>query len=77
METKRVYEYHKYGCNFYGKLVVVDYQEEYNNRKLKFFSFGASDIFDYIENARKLVEEKGHKVKRVWLSIPEYVVEIE
>lgn len=76
METKQVDEYHKYGCNFYGKLVVVDYQEEYNNRKLKTFSFGAEDIFDYIEHARKLVEEKGYNVKRVCLSIPEYVVEI-
>ena len=48
METKQVDEFHKHGCNFSGKLVVVDYQEEYANRKLKFYSFGAGDIFDYI-----------------------------
>ena len=77
MKTERFDEYHKHGCHFYGKLVVVDYQEEYNNRKLKFNSFGAGDIFEYMEQAKKLVEEKGYKVKRVCLSIPEYVVELQ
>lgn len=77
METKRAEEFHHHGCNFYGKLVVVDYQEEYNNRKLKFHSFGAGDIFDYVDHAKKLVAEKGYKVKRVCLAIPQYVVEIE
>ncbi len=77
METKRVDEFHKHGCHFFGKLVVVDYQEEYNNRKLKFYSFGAGDIYDYVKYAEKLVEEKGYKVKRVCLTIPQYVVEIQ
>ena len=77
MKTERFDEFHKHGCNFYGKLVVVDYQEEYNNRTLKFNSFGAGDIFDYISEAKKIVEERGYKVKKELLSIPEYVVEVE
>jgi hypothetical protein len=77
METKQVDEFHKHGCNFSGKLVVVDYQEEYANRKLKFYSFGAGDIFDYISRAENIVKEKQYKIKRVLLSIPEYVVEVE
>lgn len=38
IETKRVDEYHKNGCHFYGKLVVVSYWEAMRNdsRKIRF-----------------------------------------
>lgn len=77
MEAKQVEEFHEHGCNFYGNLVVVDYQKEYNNRKMKRFSFGVGDIYDYIDWAKEIVEKEGYKVKRVCLSIPQYVVEVE
>lgn len=76
METKRFEEYHKHGCNFYGKLVVVEYMEDLR-KDPKYGTFGAEITFDYMAKAKKMVEEKGYDVKRVLLSIPEYVVEIQ
>jgi len=76
METKRFDEFHKYGCNFYGKLVVVDYTQDIKNDP-KMGTWNAGITFDYVERAEKLVIEKGYKVKKILLSIPEYVVEIE
>ena len=75
MKTNRIDEYHKHGCHFYGTLVSVDYMEDLKNDS-NFGKFNAGVTLDYAEKAKKMVEDKGYKVKRVLLSIPEYVVEI-
>jgi hypothetical protein len=76
MEAKRFDEFHRFGCNFYGALVVVDYiQDMMNDPKMGTFNGGVS--LDYVEKAKKLVSDKGYKVKRELLHLPVYVVEIE
>lgn len=76
MKAERFDEYHKHGCHFYGKLVVVDYMPDMKNDP-QWGRFGAGVTFDYIEKAKKFIEEAGYKVIKVRLAIPEYVVEIE
>jgi hypothetical protein len=75
MQPKRFDEYHKYGCHFYGKLVVVDYTDDLMNDP-KSGTFGIGLTHDYLDKAEKLVAEKYGKPVKVLLSIPEYVVEI-
>ncbi len=76
MKAERFDEYHKHGCHFYGSLVVVDYMPEMK-KDPQYGRFGAEVVYDYMEKAAKLIQERQYKVKRVLLSIPEYVVEIE
>lgn len=76
MEAKRFDEYGKSGCSFYGKLVVVSYQDDMQQDP-RWGTFNAGLTFDYIEKAKKLIDEKGYNVVRVLLSIPDYVVEIK
>lgn len=76
METKRVDEYHKHGCHFYGKLVVVDYMEDVK-KDPKWGTFNAGVTFDYLEKAQALVQEKYGENVKVLLSIPELVVRLE
>ena len=71
MQAKRFDEFHKYGCHFTGKLVVVDYTAEVMANTQ--FNRGLPELDD----AEKLVKDRGYKVVRVLLAIPEYVVEIE
>lgn len=78
MEIQEMSEYHNHGCNFYGKLAVVDYQEDWKNNP-NYGRFASMSIFDSLEKAQKLIEKKYGKenVVRVCLSIPELVVEIK
>lgn len=76
MDIARFKYYQEHGCNFFGNLVVVDYQKDMENDP-NWGKFGAGVVFDYVEKAKKLVEENGYNVIRVCLSIPEYVVEVE
>jgi hypothetical protein len=76
MKAERFDEFHRFGCNFYGKLVVVDYIEDINNDP-KMGTFNAGVPFDYIDKAKKLVAEHQYKVVRELLDIPVYVVEVE
>ena len=76
MQAKRFDEYHKNGCHFFGRLVVVDCSEDMKNDS-QWGRFGASVTFDYVEKARKVIEERQYTVVRELLSIPELVVEIE
>ena len=72
MKAQRFDEFHKYGENFYGKLVVVDYTEDLKNDP-KMGTFNAGVSFDYVEKAAALVKEKYGEPVKVLLSIPEYV----
>ena len=74
MKAQRIDEYHKHGCHFYGKLVVVEYYEEMKSDPHK---FGAELAIDYYADAKKLVAESGYKVVRELLGIPAYVCEVE
>ena len=76
MKAIRYDEFHKYGCNFNGKLVVVDYTNDIKNDP-KVGTWNAGVTFDYVERAKNIVKESGYKVIRELLSIPEYVVEVE
>lgn len=40
MQAKRVDEFHKHGCHFYGKLVVVDYTAEVMAEPCSIHNFG-------------------------------------
>jgi hypothetical protein len=75
MEAKRFDEFHKYGCHFYGKLVVVDYTKETTAIPCTPLNFGRGN--PELDKARKMVHDKGYKVIEVLLDIPEYVVRIE
>ena len=68
MNARPVTQYHKYGCNFVGKLVVVDYLDSMQRD-------GAGNSRDYLEQARTLVRER-YVVVRELLTVPEYVVEV-
>ena len=70
MNAKRCDEFHKYGCHFYGKLVVVDYTKEVLDNQQ--FGRGLPEL----DEAKELVKELGYNVQRVLLDIPEYVVEV-
>jgi len=76
MKIKRVDDFHKYGCSFYGKLVVVDYTEDLKNDP-KMETWDAGIAFDYVKKAKLLLQEKGYNVVKVLLFIPEYVVEVD
>ena len=77
LKRTRIEEYHKHGCNFYGKLVVINYFESME-KDPKWGKFNQGLTFDYIEKATKLVEEKYGKGNfDVLLSIPELVVRLK
>lgn len=76
MEAKRVSEFHKYGCNFYGKLVVVDYIKDMENDP-KWGVWNSGVTYDYSAKAKALAEQEYGKPIRVLLDIPVYVCEIE
>jgi len=75
MDAKRVDEYHKHGCNFYGKLVVVEYMEDLQ-KDPKWGAFNSGLSLDYAEKAKNLVRERQYNVKKELLALPAYVVEI-
>ena len=74
MKRKRVDEYHKHGCNFSGKLVVIDYSDLLNNNP-HFGQFGACTFFDAADKAKELVTEK-YGPHQTLLAVPEYVARI-
>lgn len=76
MKARRLEQYHKHGCNFAGKLVVVDYSEDAKGDP-KFEKFRSQITLDYLDKARALVAERKYKVVKELLSIPELVVQIE
>ena len=51
MKTQRYEEFHKYGCHFYGKLVVVDYTKEVLAKGSNEFNFGRG--LPELEQAKK------------------------
>jgi hypothetical protein len=75
MKAQRFDEYHKHGCHFNGKLVVVDYSEDMRNDP-NWGKFGAEVTFDYMAKAKALVQERYGEAVKVLLSIPDYVVEV-
>lgn len=76
MIATRVDEYHKYGCHFYGRLVVVEWLDDAKNDK-RWGGFGADLTGKYTEQAKKLVREKYGEPVRELLHVPEYVVEVK
>ena len=75
MKAQRFDEYHKHGCHFNGKLVVVDYSEDMRNDP-QWGKLGAEVTFDYMAKAKALVQERYGEAVKVLLSIPDYVVEV-
>ena len=76
MEAKRVDEFHKWGCDFYGKLVVVDYQQEVLDSPCDAYSFGQGIPMQ--QEARDLVDQKGYDIDEVLMDTPPfYVVRIK
>jgi hypothetical protein len=76
MEAKRFDEFHKHGCNFSGKLVVVDYLADME-KDPRWGTYNAGLTFDYLAKAKQLVKDKGYDVVLELLSIPEYVVMVK
>jgi hypothetical protein len=76
MKTQRFDEYHKHGCHFDGKLVVVNYYEDMT-KDPKWGTFNADLTYKYMGLAARLVKEKYGEPKRVLLGMPDYVVEVE
>lgn len=75
MVSKRVDEFHKHGCHFFGKLVVVEYQEDMQNDP-KWGTFNAGLTFEYLEKASALIKEKYGETVEVLLSVPSLVVRV-
>lgn len=76
IKSHRTDVYHKHNCHFEGKLVVVEYQEEME-RDPRWGIWNGGVVFKYIALAEELVTEKYGNPKRVLLSMPEYVCELE
>ena len=76
MKAERFDEFHRFGCHFYGNLVVVDYQDDMKADK-QWGTFAAGLSLDYYAKAKKLIEERQYKVVRELLGMPILVVEIE
>lgn len=76
MKTERVDEYHKNGCHFYGKLVVVRYLDD-AQKDPKWGTFGAGISLDYLDKAMALVKERYGAGVKVLLSMPDLVVRVE
>jgi hypothetical protein len=74
MTSQRFDEYHKHGCHFYGKLVVVEYAEDMQ-KDPNWGKFNANLTFDYLARAQKLVKEKYGDTQTL-LSIPALVVKL-
>lgn len=76
METKRIDEYHKHGCHFFGNLVTVDYATDMQKDK-NWGNFGANVSIDYWLKAKALVREKYGDNFEELLAIPELVVRLK
>lgn len=76
MIANEVNEYHKNGCHFFGKLVVVDYYEEMK-KDPQWGTFGAMVTLDYAEKANNLVIKKYGADVEILLSIPELVARVK
>ena len=75
MKAERIDEYHKHGCHFYGKLVVVEYQEDMA-KDPKWGTFNAGLTFDYLAKAQALVKERYDSNVETLLSVPSLVVRV-
>lgn len=75
MKIERVDGYFKHGCSFSGKLVVVDYQEEWK-RHPRYEQFGSMAIFDALDEAKKALNER-YPNADILLSVPDLVARIE
>ena len=74
MDRKRIDEYHKHGCHFHGKLVVIDYQEAMQHDR-RWGQYNAGLTLDYLVMARKYAKELyGDTIEL--LSVPELVIRL-
>lgn len=76
MNRKRINEYHKHGCHFYGKLVVFDFLEDAKRDK-RWGTFGAEVSYDYLVKAKSLAKELYGNGIEILMSFPELVIRIE
>ena len=74
MKITRIDGYYKHGCNFAGKLAVVEYQDDME-RDPKWGVFGSMIDFKYSAKAQKLAEER-YPGCTVLLHIPDVVVRL-
>jgi hypothetical protein len=78
VKITKVDEYHKHGCYFIGKLVVVDYQDDLKSDPDygRFGSDTSSDLYiDYAVKALNLVKER-YPGCHVLICLPDVVARI-
>lgn len=71
MTHKEITSYYKHGCHFTGKLLLVEFQDDWE-RDPRYGEFGAGTIFKYSENAIQFAKEN-FNVEKVLLAIPDVV----
>ena len=76
MERKRINEYHKYGCHFHGKLVVISYMDD-AKKDNQWGTFNAGVSLDYYSKALSLVKETYGENIEVLLGVPELGIRIK
>ena len=75
MKADRIDEYHKHGCNFFGKLVVISYFED-AQKDPSWGRFGASVSLDYYAKAVQYAKELYGDFD-VLLGMPELVIRLK
>ena len=77
MKRNRIDEYHKHGCHFYGKLVVIKYLDEMKHNP-RYGQYNAGLSIDYLMLARKEAQELyGDNIVDELLSVPELVLRLK
>jgi hypothetical protein len=75
MKIEEMNHWNNYGCNFSGKLAVVDYQKDMENDH-KWGTWGSGIVYDYMEMAERMMKEKYGDKFKVLLNIPTLVCRI-
>jgi len=75
MELVKAKAYTKHGCDIQGNLIVVDYYPEMK-KDPSFGKFGSMKVYDYIDRAKELVQEKFGDFE-VILSMPDLVCRLK
>ena len=78
MKIQCVDSYEGFGCKFTGKLAIVEYYGQVQERSKNQFlhGFGRGNFYDLLSEARTFVKESGYSVKCELLAIPILVVEL-
>jgi hypothetical protein len=72
MKIEEMNHWSNYGCAFSGKLAVVEYQKDMENNP-KWGTWGSGIVYDYAEEAERMIKEKYGEKFKVLLNIPTLV----